>query len=43
MKQVYIAISECKQAHLRIDYGDDSVIHASVHSNLNSSALEYHN
>ena len=28
---------------LRIDYGDDGAIHALVHSNLNSSALDYHN
>ena len=28
---------------LRIDYGDDGAIHALVHSNLDSSALDYPN
>ena len=28
---------------LRIDYEDDGAIHALVHLNLNSSALDYHN
>ena len=29
--------------NLRIDYGDDGAIHALVHSNLNSSDLDYPN
>ena len=28
---------------VRIDYGDDGTMHALVHSNLNSSALDYPN
>ena len=32
--------SHHRSLSLRIDYGDDGAIHASVHSNLNSSALD---
>ena len=41
--KVFIDISEQIRNVLRIDYGDDGTMHALVHSNLNSSALDYPN
>ena len=38
----FFAIKFKKKA-LRIDYGDDGKMHALVHSNLNSSAMDYPN
>ena len=40
LQQISTAYQVQNTPLLRIDYGDDGAIHALVHSNLNSSALD---